>query len=111
MYRIALNVARDFRRRDQRRPTVPFAQDVPSSAPTAAEQLARNETAESVAAAIATLPDPLREILVLKHFGKLSFNEISLATDLPPSTVKSRLLAALKQLRGELRRRGFSELE
>ena len=112
MYRIALNVARDFRRRQQRRPqTQAASQDLPSASLPTFDVLARNEEAAAVAAALAALPDELREILVLKHFGHLSSGEIALVVNLPPSTVKSRLQAAPKRLRGELLRRGLSPLE
>jgi RNA polymerase sigma-70 factor, ECF subfamily len=112
MYRIALNVVRDSRRRQQHRPSVvAMSQDVPSSAPPAAETMARDETADTVARALAELPDSLREVLVLKHFGRMSASEIAVATNLPLGTVKSRLQAALKKLRGELRRRGLTDLE
>ncbi|HWA99664.1 MAG TPA: sigma-70 family RNA polymerase sigma factor [Pirellulales bacterium] len=112
MYRIALNVARDFRRRQARRPqTCTASQDLPAPALPAIEALARNEEERAVAAALAALPDDLREILVLKHFGHLSAVDIGLVMNLPPSTVKSRLQAALKRLRGELLRRGLSHSE
>jgi RNA polymerase sigma-70 factor (ECF subfamily) len=112
MYRIALNVARDSRRRDSRRPHQPLADyDATSPAPRPADALARNETTDAVADAVAGLPAPLRDVLVLKHFGGLSFSEVAIATGLPLGTVKSRMLAALKHLRGELRRRGVTDAE
>jgi RNA polymerase sigma-70 factor (ECF subfamily) len=112
MYRIALNVARDFRRRQQRRPPMLVAsQDVPSPAIPTIDALARDEEAKAIAASLTSLPDELREILVLKHFGHLSSNEIAQVVNLPPGTVKSRLQAALKKLRGELLRRGLSPSE
>jgi RNA polymerase sigma-70 factor (ECF subfamily) len=112
MYRIALNVARDSRRRDARRPQQPLADhDVSSPAPLPADALVQHETADSVAAAVAALPESLREVLVLKHFGRLSFSEVAVATGLSLGTVKSRMQAAMKQLRGELRRRGLTDSE
>ncbi|MBI2825614.1 MAG: sigma-70 family RNA polymerase sigma factor [Planctomycetia bacterium] len=112
LYRITLNVARDSRRRQERRPSQSLvSHDARSPAPTPAEALARDELADTVAAAVAALPDELREVLVLKHFGRLSFSEVALATGLPLSTAKSRVQAALKQLRGELRRRGITDGE
>ncbi len=112
MYRIALNVARDSRRREQRRPqTLSVPHDVASSAPPAADLVAHDETSAAVADALTALPDELREVLVLKHFGKLSTAEIAITVNLPQGTVKSRLQAALKKLRGELLRRGLTDLE
>jgi RNA polymerase sigma-70 factor (ECF subfamily) len=60
---------------------------------------------------VAALPERLREVLVLKHFGKLSFSEVAIATGLPLGTVKSRMQAAFVQLRVELRRLGITESE
>ncbi len=112
MYRIALNVARDFRRRQLRRPqTLATSQDLPSGALPTVDVVARGEEQETIAAALAALPNEVREILVLKHFGHLSSGEIAQLMNLPPSTVKSRLQSALKRLRGELQRRGLSPSE
>ena len=112
MYRIALNVARDSRRRAGRRPQEPLAaRDVASVEPGPADTLERQETSTAVAAAVAALPERLREVLALKHFGKLSFSEVAIATGLPLGTVKSRMQAALVQLRVELRRRGLTDSE
>ncbi len=112
VYRIALNVARDTRRHERRRPREPLAaHDVPAMAASPEQNIERGETSEAVAAAIATLPEALREILVLKHFGKLTFAEVAATTGVPLGTVKSRMQSALNQLRGELRRRGISDAE
>ncbi len=112
IYRIALNVARDRRRRDRRRPaaqTVP--RDLVAATPTPADMLARNETQSAVSAAVAALPEELREVLVLKHFGKLSLSEIAQATGIPLGTTKSRLQTAIKQLYRELKKRGIHEAD
>jgi len=112
IYRIALNVARDCRRRDRRRPTVqPVPHDTVSADPAPADLVVSNETQLAVTTAVAALEADLRDVLVLKHFGKLSFSDVAQATGLPVSTVKSRLQAALKQLRSELRKRGIHESE
>ena len=112
VYRIALNVARDSRRREVRHPRESLGEtDVASSASPPDAALAQHETAALVAAAVASLPDPLREVLVLKHFGKLSFNEVAVAAGLPLGTVKSRMQAAMKRLILELRRRGVTDTE
>ncbi len=54
--------------------------------------------------AIGTLPVDLRQIIVMKEFEEMTFQEISDVLDLPLSTVKSRLYTALKQLRMKLER-------
>ncbi len=57
------------------------------------------ERTEAVRRAVGTLPPELREVLVLKEFEELTFQEIADSLDVPLSTVKSRLYTALKQLR------------
>jgi RNA polymerase sigma-70 factor (ECF subfamily) len=112
VYRIALNVARDNRRREIRRPQLALdAHDQASAAPTPADAIEAQERSQIVDAAMRALPDALREVLVLKHFGKLSFAEVAEAMDSPLGTVKYRMVAALRELRKELQRRGVTDAE
>src|ERR1051326_6526665 len=62
------------------------------------------ERAEAVRRAVAALPPELREVVVMKEFEDLTFQEIADALQIPLSTVKSRLYTALKQLRMRLER-------
>ena len=57
------------------------------------------ERTEAVRRAVQALPLELREVIVLKEFEELTFQEIADALHVPLSTVKSRLYTALKQLR------------
>ena len=57
------------------------------------------ERTAAVRRAVAALPPELREVLVLKEFEELTFQQIADALNVPLSTVKSRLYTALKQLR------------
>ena len=54
--------------------------------------------------AVTSLPLDLRQVIVMKEFEDMTFQEISETLDLPLSTVKSRLYTALKQLRMKLER-------
>jgi RNA polymerase sigma-70 factor (ECF subfamily) len=49
---------------------------------------------------LAQLPEPLREVLVLRYFEDLGEREIAEIVGVPPGTVKSRLHAAVRALRG-----------
>ncbi len=60
------------------------------------------QTTEIVRRAVNTLPTELRQIVVMKEFEELTFQEIAEALDLPISTVKSRLYTALRQLQMRL---------
>jgi RNA polymerase sigma-70 factor, ECF subfamily len=50
---------------------------------------------------LAALPDRLREVLVLRHLRDLGEREIAELLAIPPGTVKSRLHAAMRALRGD----------
>lgn len=52
--------------------------------------------------AMATLPDPQREALVLAYFGGYTQREIAGITKTPLGTVKTRMLTGMKRLRGSL---------
>ncbi len=51
----------------------------------------RQELAGCVADALALLPESLRVVLVLRHYERLSFEEVARLTGSPASTVKSRI--------------------
>jgi RNA polymerase sigma-70 factor (ECF subfamily) len=70
-----------------------------SSPARAAEAKERNE---AVRRAVAALTPELREVVLLKEFEGLTFQEIADALQVPLSTVKSRLYTALRQLRMRL---------
>ena len=62
----------------------------------------QQELAGLVARAVAELPEPLRLVLVLRHYESLSFEEIARLTETPASTLKSRFAVALQRLRERL---------
>jgi RNA polymerase sigma-70 factor (ECF subfamily) len=57
------------------------------------------QRAEAVRRAVASLPQELREVVLMKEFEELTFQEIADTLRVPLSTVKSRLYTALRQLR------------
>ena len=60
------------------------------------------QRAEAVRRAVASLPQELREVVLMKEFEELTFQEIAETLQIPLSTVKSRLYTALRQLRLKL---------
>lgn len=60
----------------------------------------------AVRTAVNSLPTDLRQVIVMKEFEELTFQEIADALDLPLSTVKSRLYTALRQLQMRLQKFG-----
>jgi RNA polymerase sigma-70 factor (ECF subfamily) len=103
LYRIALNAARDSSRRSQLA-TVSIEEHEPASAvPAPDEQNEQREVSRIVSAALADLPQPLRLVLVLRHYEDMSFEDIARLTATPASTLKSRFATALNHLRIRLR--------
>jgi RNA polymerase sigma-70 factor (ECF subfamily) len=97
LFQIALNLARDAVRR--RRPTTALddCQLMDDAEPSAAA--ITRESATAVQQALAALPEPLRVVVVLRHYQGMSFEEMSRVCQAPASTLKSRFGAALERLR------------
>src|SRR5438445_3310553 len=64
----------------------------------------KGERTAVVRQAVKALPTELREVVVMKEFEEMTFQEISDTLEIPLSTVKSRLYTALKQSRMKLDR-------
>ncbi len=62
----------------------------------------KSERLQIIRQAVMSLPTDLRQVVLMKEFDELTFQEISECLNLPLSTVKSRLYTALKQLRAKL---------
>ena len=114
LYRIALNLCRDWIRRKKRTPLVEMPEGV-DVAELAAEQgpvesiedlVARQEMSRVVADAMKLLPDEQRTAIVLKEYHGLTFQEIADLQGCPLSTVKTRLYQGLSVLRRQLDREG-----
>ncbi len=108
LFQIANNLARDRARRaavDTRKRKALAAQTAAERTtpePVAEPDLARGES--DLRRRLAELPDPLREVLVLRYYHDLSEREIAEIAGVPRGTVKSRLHAAVKTLRKEIQR-------
>jgi len=63
-----------------------------------------HERSVAVRRAVCGLPPELRQIVVMKEFEELTFQEISDVLEVPLSTVKSRLYTALRQLQLRLQK-------
>lgn len=112
LYRIALNLCRDWMRRERRAPTVQAPEDVDLIEMAAAAEpsesiedlVARKDLTRAVERAMALLPDDQRTAIVLKEYHGLTFQEIAELVGCPLSTVKTRLYQGLTVLRRELAR-------
>ncbi|MQA85990.1 MAG: sigma-70 family RNA polymerase sigma factor [Streptosporangiales bacterium] len=63
------------------------------------EQVWEGLRGERVRTALAALPAPQREALLLAYFGGYTQREIAALTDTPLGTVKTRMLAGMRRLR------------
>ena len=87
LYSIVINLARDAARRRKRRPQPLAHHDLPARDGTPDCEAGRRELADEVESALSSLPGKFREVLVLKHFGELTFAQIAAALDEPASTI------------------------
>jgi RNA polymerase sigma-70 factor (ECF subfamily) len=69
----------------------------------------RNEEERITMAAIQSLDDTHRTVLLLRFYGECSYNEISELTGVPVGTVKSRLFYAVKACREFLSVKGVTK--
>jgi RNA polymerase sigma-70 factor, ECF subfamily len=74
---------------------------LPDPAPDPEERLLAGDRAARVRGLVAALPEAMREIIVLREFGGLSYTQIATALSLPVGTVMSRLARARLQLRAD----------
>ena len=110
IYRIALNLCRDWIRRERRTGFVQPPEDVDLLAMVAAEEpsesiedlVARKDQIRAVERAMALLPEEQRTAIVLKEYHGMTFQEIADLMGCPLSTVKTRLYQGLSVLRREL---------
>src|SRR6266853_694046 len=110
LYRIALNLCRDWMRRERRTPTVQGPEDVDLMEMAAAAEpsesiedlVARKDLSRLVERAMALLPEEQRTAIILKEYHGLTFQEIAELVGCPLSTVKTRLYQGLVVLRREL---------
>jgi RNA polymerase sigma-70 factor (ECF subfamily) len=62
----------------------------------------RAERATEIRTAVATLPEPYREVVAMRFFGEASLQEIAEETGRPLGTVKTHLRRGLERLRTRL---------
>jgi RNA polymerase sigma-70 factor (ECF subfamily) len=114
IYRIALNLCRDWIRRERRAPVsqapegIDLAELVSEQGPAESieDLVARHDMSRTVARAMEQLPEEQRTAIVLKEYHGMTFKEIADLQGCPLSTVKTRLYQGLSVLRRQLREQG-----
>src|ERR1700704_4363637 len=114
LYRIALNLCRDWIRRQRRAPVMQAPEGVdlvdlvseqgPSES--VEELVARQELSAIVEQAMTLLPEEQRTAIILKEYHGMTFQEIADLQGCPLSTVKTRLYQGLSVLRRHLEKKG-----
>jgi len=104
LYRIALNEA--LNRLRARRQTVDLDECLVDSGQSPEESTEERERRQLLDRAMARLSGQHREVLMLRHWLQLSYEEIADALGIPSKTVKSRLFAARSRLGDVLREMG-----
>ncbi len=105
--RIAHNLTIDFFRKDKRMPTysndenpdIDIFNSKRFSEETIEDELIKNQIAKDVRNLVDELPSEQREVILLRHFGNLSFREISEQTNVSINTALGRMRYALINLR------------
>jgi RNA polymerase sigma-70 factor, ECF subfamily len=116
LYRITLNLCRDWIRRQRRTPVVSAPEGVDivelASAQGPAESIedlvARKQLSKTVGEAMRFLPEEQRTAIILKEYHGLTFQEIADLQSCPLSTVKTRLYQGLNVLRRQLEAQGMT---
>jgi len=113
LFRIAANKARDYREKriaakrgggqipvslQAEDPESGLAPDPPANLPGPDELMMNAELMAGVRAALDRVGEPCREIIELRYFGDLSYEELSATLQLNPKTVSSRLSKCLDRL-------------
>jgi RNA polymerase sigma-70 factor (ECF subfamily) len=116
LYRITLNLCRDWIRRQRRTPVVSAPEGVDivelASAQGPVESIedlvARKQLSQTVGEAMRDLPEEQRTAIILKEYHGLTFQEIADLQGCPLSTVKTRLYQGLSVLRRQLVAQGMT---
>ncbi len=101
-YACVKHVVLDWQRNRRRRSRREEAAARPEPTTLFAVPLEQSERRNAIEAALRSLPENQREVLVMKIWGDLSFPQIAAALQIPANTAKSRYRYALAKLGEQL---------
>jgi len=99
IYRIMINET--LNHLSKRKRTEPLDETLRSDEAGPDEDCSRNRLRDSIQTALLDLSTDYRQVIVLRHYAELSYEEMSEVLHVPEKTVKSRLHTA-RQLLGEI---------
>jgi RNA polymerase sigma factor (sigma-70 family) len=76
-------------------------QQIAAPGPDPEQRLLADDRAARLRRLVAALPEAMREIIIMREFGDLSYEQIAAALSLPVGTVMSRLARARLRLRAD----------
>jgi len=97
---ICRNVAYQMAKKKNREVTV-------NEPPVVLEQSSDHSPEKAVRQAIASLPKMYREIVILRYYNRMSYEQMELFLDIPKSKVKGRLFAARRKIGKYLQSKGL----
>tara|TARA_B110000503_G_scaffold129120_1_gene201005 strand:+ start:1396 stop:2004 length:609 start_codon:yes stop_codon:yes gene_type:complete len=114
LYRISINTARNWLSQNSRRPSSPnmnvsendetFSEiDNLTDSHTPEAEMVSREIAASVNQTIESLPEELRQAIVMREIDGMSYEDIALAMSCPIGTVRSRIFRAREAIATKLR--------
>lgn len=112
--RIAHNLVIDHFRREKRTPVITSADGtdilnlIQAHEESAEDVLLRLQTTKDLRAMIHLLPEDQKEVLIMRHYGDLSFKEIAEITGVSINTALGRMRYALSNLRKMMKMKEFS---
>ena len=111
VYRLTINEAFQQRRRRKRWSMASLGQDQLGyeRLEASSNEASRLDERDLLEQALATLPDELRTLFVLREMEQLSYRELAAAVGVPEGTVASRLNRARQELRERMRNLGWDE--
>ncbi|MFC6099873.1 RNA polymerase sigma factor [Olivibacter domesticus] len=103
--RIAHNLVIDYYRKEKRTPLIANGDGfdifdvLPFYDESMEERIIRHQSYKDLRKMIQLLPDDQKEVLIMRHYGEMSFKEIAEVTDVSINTALGRMRYALNNLR------------
>lgn len=106
IYRIAVNES--INQLNRRKRLEELDERRVSKGPGPDANLDADQASEELQAALMTLSEDHRAVIVLRHFTESSYREIGEVLQIPEKTVKSRLFSARRAMKAQLERKGYA---